>query len=57
MGYNFTAQWIKGTLNNAPDTLSCNPTSNPLPHEIMAKLDAQDNPEPSIAEIHAVLAD
>ena len=23
VGYNFTAQWIKGTLNHAPDALSC----------------------------------
>ena len=57
MGYNFTAQWIKDTLNNAPDALSCNRTSNPLPHEIMAKIDAQDNPEPSIAQIRVVLTD
>ena len=27
MGYNFTVKWIKGTLNHAPDALTCN-----LPH-------------------------
>ena len=52
-----TAQWIKGTLNNAPDALSRHPASNPLPHEIMAEIDAQDNPEPSIADIRAVSTD
>ena len=57
MGYNFTARWIKGTLNNAPDALSRHPMSNPLPHEIMAEIDAQDNPEPSIADIRAVSTD
>ena len=31
MAYNFTAQWVKGTLNNAPDALSRNPVSDPLP--------------------------
>ena len=29
MAYNFTAQWNKGTLNNAPDALSRNPVSDP----------------------------
>ena len=29
MGYNFTAQWIKGSNNSAPDALSCYPVSDP----------------------------
>ena len=32
MGYKFTAEWVKGTSNNAPDALSRNPTSDPEPH-------------------------
>ena len=53
MAYNFTAQWVKGTLNNAPDALSRNPVSDPLPHELMAESDPHNNPELSIAEIRA----
>ena len=56
MAYNFTAQWIKGILNNAPDALSRNPVSDPLPHELMAEYDPQNNPESSIAEIRAASA-
>jgi len=29
MDYSFTAKWIKGEGNNAPDALSCNPVSDP----------------------------
>ena len=32
MGYNFTTEWLKGSLNQAPDALSRNPTSNPELH-------------------------
>ena len=56
MAYNFTAQWIKGVLNNAPDALSRNPVSDPQPHELMAECDPQNNLEYSITEIHAVSA-
>ena len=56
MAYNFTAQWIKGVLNNAPDALSRNPVSDPLPHELMAECDSQNNPASSIAEIRAASA-
>ena len=31
MSYNFTAEWVKGTLNNAPDALSRNPVSDSQP--------------------------
>lgn len=57
MAYNFTAQWVKGTLNNAPDALSRNPTSDPQPHELMAECTPHTNPEPSIAEIRAACGD
>ena len=53
MAYNFTTQWVKGVQNNAPDALSRNPVSNPLPHELMAEHDPHNNPEPSISEIRA----
>ena len=56
MAYNFTAQWVKGILNNAPDALSRNPVSDPLPHELMAEYDPQNHPESSIAEIRAASA-
>ena len=51
IAYNFTTQWVKGVLNNVPDALSRNPTSDPLPHELMAECDPHTNPEPSIVEI------
>ena len=57
MAYNFTAQWVKGVLNHAPDALSRNPTSDPLPHELMAECDPHTNPEPSIAEIRTACDD
>ena len=31
MGYNFTAQWLKGSNNNPPDALSRNSVSDPTP--------------------------
>ena len=54
MAYNFTTEWVKGTLNNVPDALSRNPVSDPLQHEMLAKQDTNNNPEISIAEIRAV---
>ena len=33
MGYNFTAEWLKGSNNSAPDALSRNPVSDPSPHD------------------------
>ena len=37
MGYNFTAEWIKGDLNNAPDALSRNPVSDLQSQELLAE--------------------
>ncbi len=54
MAYNFTAQWVKGVLNNAPDALSRNPVFDPMPHELMAECDPHGNLDSSIAEIRAV---
>ena len=45
MGYNFTAQWIKGALNSAPDALSRHPVSDPLPLDLHAERDPGNEPE------------
>ena len=37
MGYAFTAEWVKGAQNNAPDALSRNPVSDPKPEELLAE--------------------
>jgi len=50
MACNFTDQWIKGTLNNAPDALSRNPVSDLQPQQLMAEYDLQNSPELSISE-------
>ena len=54
MSYNFTAEWCKGTKNNAPDALSRNPVSNPLPSETLAELDMFCEQEMSLTEIRAL---
>ena len=54
MGYNFTAEWLKGCNNSAPDALSRNPTSDPSPHDVLAELDIFNQPEISISEIRAI---
>ena len=51
MGYNFTTEWLKGSLNQAPDALSRNPTSNPEPHETLAEFDLDHNQAPTVADI------
>jgi len=55
MAYNFTAEWCKGSKNNAPDALSRNPTSDPLPTEILAEVDTNNSQE--ISEIRAHTSD
>ena len=56
MGYNFTAEWLKGSNNSAPDALSRNPVFNPSPHDMLAELDIFNQPELSISEIRATTA-
>ena len=56
MGYNFTAKWLKGSNNSAPDALSRNPVSDPSPHDILAELDILNQPEISISETRATSA-
>ena len=51
MGYNFTAHWIKGKGNSAPDALSRSPVSDPKRDDSLAEYDHLNDPEPSIAEI------
>ena len=53
MGYNFTAQWLKGSNNHAPDALSRNPVSDPSHHDMLAEIDVLNQPEISISEIRA----
>ena len=54
MAYNFTAEWLKGSKNDAPDALSRNPVSDPEPHELLAELDVDNNPDTSLAEIRSI---
>ena len=51
MGYNFTAHWIKGKGNSAPDAPSCYPVSDPKRVDSLAEYDHLNDPESSIAEI------
>ena len=51
MAYNFTAHWIKGKGNSAPDTLSCNPVSDPKRDDSLAEYGHLNDPEPSISEL------
>ena len=37
MAFNFTTEWVKGALNNAPDALSRYPVADPQTHEMLAK--------------------
>ena len=55
MPYNFTAEWIKGTLNQAPDALSRYPVSDPLPQDSLGEQDHSNTSELSCAEIRAIL--
>ncbi len=54
MAYNFTAEWVKGPLNGAPDALSRYPVSDPQLQEMLAERDPDNRLEASIAEIRAV---
>ena len=54
MGYTFTATWLKGTLNNAPDALSRNPTADPEPEEVLVESKIDEITAMSAAEIRAI---
>jgi len=55
MGYTFKAEWLKGALNNAPDTLSRHPTSDPSLEELLAEQDLNNHTVPTTAEVRAVV--
>ena len=41
MAYNFTAEWIKGNKNDAPDVLSYNPLLDPEKDDTFAKINTK----------------
>ena len=51
MGYNFTATWVKGKMN---DVLSRSPLLDPQTQEALAEYDEGSNPAMSIHEIRTV---
>ena len=54
MAYQFTAQWVKGCTNDAPDALSRNSVSQPRTEDTLAEHDPQNHPEMSTMEIRAI---
>ena len=54
MAYNFTAQWLKGANNSAPNALSWHPVCNPQPADNFAVRDAYNNPKMSFTELQAI---
>ena len=54
IGYTFTATWLKGTLNNAPDALSRNSTADPQPEEALAESEIDEITAISAGEIRAI---
>ena len=55
IGYNFTAEWVKGILNHAPDTLSRNPVSDPQLPEMLAEREIDNNPAYTLMEVRAIM--
>ena len=51
MAYNFTTEWVKGSLNTVPDALSRYPVCDPRPLEMLTEREPDDKPRLSIAEI------
>ena len=49
MAYNFMAEWVEGSLNNAPDALSRNPVCDPEPTDILAERFEDGEEELSVA--------
>ena len=54
MAYNFTAEWVKSTKNDAPDALSTNPVTDPSPDNNLAELNTLSQPDLSITEIRTL---
>ena len=57
LAYNFTAEWIKGALNNVPDALSRHPVSPPSSLEMFAERDTEDELAVSVADIRAITSE
>ena len=61
MAYNFTAQWLKGTQNEAADALSCHPCHLPSVGDDLTEYDTDVNLvstlAPSITQIRASISD
>ena len=55
MPYNFTVEWVKGTLNQAPDALSRYSVSDPVVQEAFGEHDHNDTSALSCAEIRTIL--
>ena len=54
MVYNFTAQWVKGCKNDAPNALLRNPVLSPQRVDMLAEYDPLNHPEMSTVEIKAI---
>ena len=57
MAYNFTAEWIKGKKNDAPDALSHNPVTDPENTNTFAELNTNGHPDMSFAKIRILHGD
>ena len=57
MAYNLTAEWRKGSHNDAPDALSRHPVSDAQLQDMLAEHDMHSQPELSIMEIRIVTND
>ena len=51
MAFNFTAQWVKGSKNDAPDALSRNPVSDLQMEDSLTEYDPHNHPEMSTTKI------
>ena len=54
MAYNFTAEWIKGKKNDAPNALSLNPLLDPEKADTLAEIDTNGHPEITLTEIRTL---
>ena len=52
MAFNFKAIWRKGATNQAPDVLSRNPVSIPIPEELLAESSDQNLSTAEIRSTH-----
>ena len=54
MTYNFTAEWIKGKKNDAPDALLHNPLLDPEKADTPAEIDTNGHSEMALTEIRTL---